>query len=73
MMVEDYMLDKVLDKLKQIIGIKNLTVLKYFMDTNEELQDGITLKNILILITFVTKDDNKFYQQPILQKALFDE
>ena len=36
--------------------------------TNDKLQDHIFLKNIVILITCIIKDDGKFYPQLIQRK-----
>ena len=47
LMVDDYMLNKVLDKIKILI------------DADDKLPD-ITLKNVVILMTCVIKDGNKF-------------
>ena len=43
-MVDDYMLDKVLNKIKEIIGIKNFDDTKILMDADDKLPDDITLK-----------------------------
>ena len=48
LMVDDYMLNKVLDKIKILI------------DADDKLPD-ITLKNVVILMTCVIKDGNKFH------------
>ena len=59
-MVDDYMLDKVLDKIKETIGIKTFDKTKILIDTDDKLPNDITLKNVVILITCVIKDDGKF-------------
>ena len=64
------MLDKVLDKTKEIIGIKKFVDTKILIDTDDKLQDDITLKNALILIRGVMRDDDKFYPQLFLEGAL---
>ena len=64
LMVDDYMLDKVLDKIKTIIGFKQFDNTKILIDT---LPDDINFKNVVILMTCVIKDDNKFY--PALLEA----
>ena len=40
---------------------------------DDEFSDGITLKIALILMTYVIKDDNKFYPQLFLEHASYDE
>ena len=56
------MLDKVLDKIKEIIGIAKLGDTKILIDTDHELQDNITFRNVILMICFI-KDDDKFYPQ----------
>ena len=72
-MVNDYMLDKVLDKIKETIGIVKFDNTKILIDTDDKLQDYITLKNVVILITCIIKDDDKFYQQIFLEETLYNE
>ena len=61
LMVNDYILDKVSDKIKETISIVKFDDTKILMDTDDELPEYITLKNVVILITCVIKDDAKFY------------
>ena len=42
-------------------------------DTVDKLQDDNTLKNVLILMTCVIEDDDKFYLQLFLDEALYDK
>ena len=35
----------------------------FLIDTDDKLTDDITLKNFVILITFVVEDSDKFYPQ----------
>ena len=56
-MVDDYILHKVLDKLKEIIEIKKLDDTKILIDTDDKLPDDVTIKNLVILMKCVTKDD----------------
>ena len=56
-MVDDYILHKVLDKLKEILEIKKLDDTKILIDTDDKLPDDITIKNLVILMKCVTKDD----------------
>ena len=67
-MVDDYIVDKVLEKIKDIIGINRHT--KILIETDNKLPDGITLKKFVILITCVIKDDDKLYPQLFLEEAL---
>ena len=62
-MVDDYMLHKVLDKLKKIIDIKKFDDTKILIDTDDKLPDDITIKSLVILLTCVIKDDEYFMQK----------
>ena len=46
LMVDDYMLDKVLDKTKEILGIKKFDFTEILIDTNDKLADEVTLINV---------------------------
>ena len=72
LMVYDYMLDKVLDTIKEIIGIAKFHDTKILTDTDDELPDYITL-NVVILITCLIKDDNNLYPQMFLEEAFYNE
>ena len=50
-MIVDYLLDKVLEKIKEIIGIEKFDHTKNLIDTNDNLPNGMTLKDVVILIT----------------------
>ena len=67
--VDDYTLDKVLDKIKRI-GIEKLEDTKILIDTDNKLSDDITLKNVVILMTCVS---DKCFPQLFLEEALYDE
>ena len=69
-MVDDYMLDKIFDKIKEIIGIEKFADTKIMIDTDDKLPDDINFY-IFILLTIVTKDGNKFYLQLFLEHALY--
>ena len=69
--IVDDMLDKVLNKIKEIIGIEKSGNTKILIDKEDKLPNDIILKNVAILITCVINDDNKFYRQLFLGKALF--
>ena len=52
----DYMLDKVSDKIKEIICIEKFVDTKFLVNTDDELLDDITLKNFVTLMTWVKKE-----------------
>ena len=60
-MTDDYMLHNVLDKIKEIRGIGKFDDTKILTDANEKFPDDTTLKNIVVIITCVVKEDDKFY------------
>ena len=68
--VDDYMLDKLLDKTKELISIERVDDTKILIDTDDKLSDDITIKNFVIWITCVIKDDRKLYPQIILVEEL---
>ena len=70
-MITDYTLDKTLDKINRI-GIEKLDDTKILIDIDDELPDYITLKDAVILMTYVIKDGDKFYQELFLEEALYD-
>ena len=49
------MLDKVLDKIKEIISIQKIDDSRILIDTDNKLLDDITLKNVVILMTSIEK------------------
>ena len=53
LMVDNYMLNKALDKTKNIIGIQKFDDTKILVDTDYKLPVDITLKNVVILVTSV--------------------
>ena len=67
------LLDKilVLDKIKMIIDIEKFEDTKILFDADNKLADKVTLmKNAVILITCVIKDDDKLFLQIFLEEAL---
>ena len=70
LMVDDYMLDKVLDQIKEIIGIEKFDDTQILIDRDDKLPDDMILKNAVILTTCVIKDDSKFYPQIFLEETL---
>ena len=69
-MVPYYMLEKVLDKIKEIIDIKKLDGTKILLKTDDKLPDYITLINFVTLIMCVIKDGNNFHPQVFLEEPL---
>ena len=60
---DGYMLDKVLNRIKEIMRIEKLDKTKTLIDADDKLSQVITFKNFVILVTWVTKEGNKLYQQ----------
>ena len=73
LILNDYMLDKVLDKIKETRGTAKFDDTKIFVDRYDKLTDYITLTNVVILITCVIKDNAKFYPKIYLEKALYNK
>ena len=67
-MVDDNILDEVLDKIKKEIGIEKFDNTKILIEA-----DDVTLKNVMILITCIMKEGEKFYPQIILEEALVQQ
>ena len=55
LMVEDYMLYKLLDNIKGMIDIGKFDDTKILIDMDDKLPDDITLKNVVILMTCYQK------------------
>ena len=55
------MLDEVLQKIKEMIRIKNFDKTKILIET-----DDISLKNVVISISFVVKDDDIFFPETLV-------
>ena len=72
LMANYYILDKVLDKIKETIDIVKFDDTEILIDTDDKLPDYITLKNVVILITHI-KGNGKFYSQTFLEKELHNE
>ena len=65
----DNNLDKVLEKIKKM-DIEKFDDIKISINADDKLPDDIALKNGVILITCVIKDDDKFHPQLFLEEAL---
>ena len=70
LVVDDYMLGKVLDKIKKTIDIEKFDDTKILIDMDDKLP-GSTLKNAILMIC-VIKDDGKFYAHLFLKEALLE-
>ena len=55
LIVDDYTLDKVLDKIKMIISIEEFNDTKILVETDDKLPDDVTLKIVALLITCVSR------------------
>ena len=60
-MVDEYILEHVLDKSKEIKGIEKLDDTKILIDIDDTLGDEITLKNVVIIISCIMKNYDNFY------------
>ena len=54
-------LDKILAKIKKIIGIERFDDTKIWIEIDDKLPGDVTLKNVVILITCVIKDEAKVH------------
>ena len=61
-MVDDYTLDKVLDKVERI-GIKELGDTRILIDKDDKFSYDINLKNAVILMRCVIEGVDNFYPQ----------
>ena len=68
MVADYYMLNKALDK--ETIDNGQFDNTKILVDTDDKLQDDITLNNV-ILMTCAIKDDGTFYPQVFLVDELY--
>ena len=59
---EHSLLDKVLEKVKEIVGIEKFNNTKMFSDANDWLPADITFKNAAILMTCFTKNHGLLYR-----------
>ena len=55
LMVDDYMLHKLLDNIKEMIGIGKFDDTNILIDMDDKLPNDITLKNVVILMTCYQK------------------
>ena len=57
--LKNILIDKKNDE--DIVGVEKFDNTKILIGTEDELPDNITFKNVVILMTCVIKDGNKFY------------
>ena len=69
-MVDDYMLDKALNKVKMITCIEKFDDTKILIEQDYKLPDDVTLQNVVTLITCVIEDCDKFSPQVFLEEEL---
>ena len=69
-MVDDYMLDKVLVKIKEIMGIEKIDDTEILIDTDDKLPDYVTLKCVVILNIRVIRHDGKFYLKIFFRRSI---
>ena len=53
--------------MEKIIGIEKFDDTKILIDIDSKLPDDITLKNVVVLMTCVIKEGNRFYPQIFLE------
>ena len=62
-MTDYYILDEVVDKIKMIIGIEKFDFAETLTNTGDKSFVEVTLKNVVLLISCVIKDEGKLYPQ----------
>ena len=78
LMADYYGLDKILDELKEIIGIEKFNDGKVLIDTGDELPDDITLKSVINFIhnyfekklCFLNKHSNIMWWKTYVRKNI---
>ena len=68
MIVNDYMLDKVVDNIKETIGIEKFDDSKILIDADDKIPNYITLKKWHVSLRII----HKFYPQTFLEEALYN-
>ena len=59
--VNDSVLNEVLDKTKKIVGIEEVNNTKTLIDVDDLSTNDIALKEVVMLIIWIIKDDYKHY------------
>ena len=73
LVIGDFVLDKVFEKIKEIIRIEKFDDTKTLIATDDKLPDDITLKNVVILMKCAIKDGDQFFAQLFLEEAFYDK
>ena len=53
--------------MEKIVGIEKFDDTKILIDIDNKFPDDITLKNVVVLMTCVIKEGNRFYPQIFLE------
>ena len=69
--IEEYNRKKYLGviKTKKIIGIEEVNNTKTLPDVDDQLTNNIGLKEVVMFLTWIIKDDYKYYPQIFLEEA----
>ena len=69
-MVDNYKLDEILDRIKEIIGIEKFDDTKILVDKDDKLPDDVTKNMLKYLVTCIIKDDGKFDGKTIFRRSI---
>ena len=71
LIVNNYIVYKVLCKIKEIIGTEKFDDTKILINRDDKLSDEIAV--VILLICIIKKNGDKFYPQLFLDHASYDE
>ena len=71
LIVNNYIVYKVLCKIKEIIGTEKFDDTKILINTDDKLSDEIAV--VILLTCIIKKNGDKFYPQLFLDHASYDE
>ena len=71
LIVNNYIVYKVLCKIKEIIGTEKFNDTKILINRDDKLSDEIAV--VILLICIIKKNGDKFYPQLFLDHASYDE
>ena len=71
LMVTYYILNKVLDKFKDVISTENFNGTKGLINADDKFPGDTPLKIVVILMTNHIKDDDKLYPLIFLEEVLY--